>query len=87
MLLRNDFKNFSLTLFDVWENPNDIMTTWQENDIKHNKYYEWAEYWLCGFLRNKPLCTKWFIMPYNGQIFNDDTFTYLSKLGELLAKI
>ena len=81
--LRDDFKNFSLTLFDIWYVENNTLTAWQKNDIKYNKYYQWHERWLGGFIKDtsKPTYSKWFITPCNGQIFNNSIITDLSKLG------
>ena len=81
--LRDDFKNFSLTLFDIWYVENNTLTAWQKNDIKYNKYYQWHERWLGGFIKDtsKPTYSKWFITSCNGQIFNNSIITDLSKLG------
>ena len=81
--LRDDFKNFSLTLFDIWYVENNALTTWQKNNIKYNKYYQWHERWLGGFIKDisKPTYSKWFITPCNGHIFNNSIITDLSKLG------
>ena len=81
--LRDDFKNFSLMLFDIWYVENNTLTAWQKNDIKYNKYYQWHERWLGGFIKDisKPTYSKWFITPCNGHIFNNSIITDLSKLG------
>ena len=70
-------------MFDIWYVENNALTTRQKNEIKYNKYYQSPEYWLGGFINNasKPMCSKWFLTPYNGQTFNNDTITDLSKLG------
>ena len=81
--LRGDFKNFSLMLLDIWYVENNALTTWQKNDIKYNKYYQWPEYWLGDFINDtpKPTHSKRFVTPHNGQSFNNDITTDLSKLG------
>ena len=57
--LRREYKNFSLTSFDEWITCSETITTWQQNYIRHNRCYEWPEYWLGAFLRNAtPLYTK-----------------------------
>ena len=57
-------------------------TTWHKNDIQHNKYYQWSEYWLSGFLRNAtPLYRKW-LLPINiANIFQTDIIRNLADLG------
>ena len=52
--LRKDFKNFSLVSFGQWRVNRHVTKTWQKIDIKHNKYYQWPEYWLDGFVHIKP---------------------------------
>ena len=37
---RKDLKNFSLVLFHRWRADFHTSTTWQKNDIKHNKDYQ-----------------------------------------------
>ena len=69
-------------MFDIWYVENNALTTWQKNDIKYNKYYQWPEYWLGGFINDtlKPMYSKCFVAPYKGQIFNNGITTDLSKL-------
>ena len=70
-------------MFDIWYVENNALTAWQKNDIKYNKYYQWHERWLGGFINDtsKPTYSKWFITPCNSQIFNNNIITDLSKLG------
>ena len=58
--LRDDFKNFRLTLLDVWYVENNALTTWQKDNIKYNKYYQRPGYWFSGFINNtsKPTYSK-----------------------------
>ena len=35
--LRDVFKIFSLTLFDIWHVENNALTTWQKSGIKYNR--------------------------------------------------
>ena len=80
--LRRKFKNFSLTSFDEWRYNRDTTTTWHKNDIQHNKYYQWPEYWLGGFLGNAtPLYRKWFLPINNANIFQTDIIRNLADLG------
>ena len=68
--LRRKFKSFSLTWFDEWKN------------IEHNKYYQWPEYHLGGFLRNgTSLYTKWVLPISNANIFQTDINRNLADLG------
>ena len=76
--LRKDFKKSSLVLFDQWT------TTWRKNDIKHNKYYQWPEYWLGGFVNTKPSSyAKWLIPKNKASIIQEDIKTDLTNLGEI----
>ena len=69
-------------MFDIWYVENNALTTWQKNDIKYNKYYQWSEYWLGGFINDTSKLTysKCFVAPYKGHIFNNGIITDLSKL-------
>ena len=56
----------------------DTTTTWYENDIQHNRFYVWPEFWLGEFWKfSKPLHTKWLIAENDTHIFNYDS----AKLG------
>ena len=73
-----DFKKSNLVLFDQWT------TTWRKNDIKHNKYYQWPEYWLGGFVNTKPSSyAKWLIPKNKASIIQEDIKTDLTNLGEI----
>ena len=59
-----------MTWFDEWKN------------IEHNKYYQWPEYHLGGFLRNgTSLYTKWVLPISNANIFQTDINRNLADLG------
>ena len=82
--LRKDFKNFSLVSFDWWRADFHTTTTWQKNDVKHNKYYQWPEYWLGGFVDTKPSSyAKWLIPKNKASIIQEDIKTDLTNLGEI----
>ena len=54
----------------------------KKNDIKHNKYYQWPEYLLGGFVDTKPSnYTKWLVPKYKAVIFQEDVKTDLTNLG------
>ena len=82
--LRKDFKNFSLVLFDQWRANLYTTATWRKHDIKHNKYYQWPEYWLGGFVDTKPSSyAKWSIPKKKASIFQKDIKTDLTNLGRI----
>ena len=85
--LRKDLKNFSLVLFDWWRADLHTTTTWPKNDIKHNKYYQWPEYWLDGFSDTKlSRYTKLLIPKNKVSISQEDVKTDLIKLGGIQAE-
>ena len=53
----------------------------KKNDIKHNKYYQWPECLLGGFVDTKPSITKWLVPKYKADIFQEDVKTDLTNLG------
>ena len=80
--LRKDFKIFSLVSFDWWRAEFHTTTTWWKNDIKHNKYYQWPEYWLGGFADTKPSSyAKWLTPKNKASIFQEDIKTDLTNIG------
>ena len=55
-----------------------------KNGIKHNKYYQWPEYWPGGFVYTKPSSyAKWLIPKNKASIFQEDITTDLTNLGEI----
>ena len=85
--LRKDFKNFSLVSFGQWRVNRHVTTTWQKIDIKHNKYYQWPEYWLDGFADTKlSRYTKLLIPKNKVSISQEDVKTDLIKLGGIQAE-
>ena len=82
--LRKDLKIFSLVWFDWWTADFHTTTTRWKNGIKHNKYYQWPEYWLGGFVDTKPSSyAKWLIPKNKASIFQEDIKTDLTNLGEI----
>ena len=52
-----------------------------KNDIKHNKYYQWPEYLLDGFVDTKPSSyVKWLLPKNKASIFQEDIKTDLTKV-------
>ena len=85
--LRKDFNNISLVSFDRWGSDRHVTTTWQKNDIKRNKYYQWPEYLLGGLVDTKPSSyATWLVPKYKAAIFQEDVKTDLTKEFSKLKK-
>ena len=71
-------------MFDWWRADIHATTTWQKNDIKHNRCYQWPEYWQGGFVDTKPSSyEKWLIPKNKTSIFQENIKTDLTNLGEI----
>ena len=69
-------------MLDRWTADFHTTTTWRKIDIKHNKYYQWPEYWKGGFVDTKPFrYAKWLIPKNQASIFQEDIKTDLTNLG------
>ena len=54
----------------------------EKNNIRHNKHYQWPEYWLGGFVDTKPFSyAKWLIPKNKASIFQEDIDEDLTHLG------
>ena len=69
-------------MLDRWTADFHTTTTWRKIDIKHNKYYQWPEYWPGGFVDTKSFrYAKWLIPKNQASIFQEDIKTNLTNLG------
>ena len=84
--LKQDYKNFTLASFDDWWYGHSSQTIrWNKNDLAHNRYYNFPEFWTGGlpFKNKRSVFTKYFINEHSTGIFNYDDFKDLAKLGGL----